>query len=193
MTATLLLALIACTTPVPEASPLPPAAEQALPADSIYQLDARLQTHSGHTVGLDVYEGSPTLVSMFYASCPMACPMLIEDIRSLEDKLEPQDRADLRVLLVSLDPDRDTPELMSDVIERHGIETDRWTLARTDESSVREVSAVLGIRYRMLDDGEMNHSSIVTLVDRQGRVVHQLDGLRKDPAPLLEALAGLRP
>ncbi len=163
----------------------------ARPGDSIYNLEAKLETHSGEKVDLDLYEGHPTLVSMFYANCPMACPTLIRDVKSMEAKLPRERRQDLRVLLVSLDPERDTPELMTTVTQKHGIDTSRWTLSRTDEAKVREISGVLGISYRMLNDGEMNHSSIVTLVDRRGRIVAQVEGLGQDPEPILAKLMTL--
>jgi protein SCO1/2 len=125
---------------------------------------------------------------MFYASCPMACPMLIEDVRALERQVPDDARDDLRVLLVSLDPARDTPEALADVVRRHAIDGSRWTLARPAPDDVRLVAAVLGIAYRDDGAGGMNHSSILTLLDRDGRPVVRLEGLQRDPAPILEAL-----
>ncbi len=53
---------------------------------------------------------------------------------------------------------------------------------------VRTLSALLDIQYRDLPDGEMNHSSILTLLDRQGRVVARREGLGGTVDPLVEAL-----
>ena len=78
----------------------------------------------------------------------MACPLLIEDIRALEARLPAADREDLRVLLVSLDPAHDTPEAMARVIERRGVDAERWVLARSRAEDVRPIAAVLGISYR---------------------------------------------
>jgi protein SCO1/2 len=130
------------------------------------------------------------LVSMFYASCPSACPMLIEDIRSLEAQLTPSERAALRVLLVSLDPVTDTPEVLTSVIERHGLDASRWRLVSSSPDQVRDIAAVLGISYQSIEDGELHHSSLVTLLSPDGRLLQRVEGLRQSPGPLLAALRG---
>ena len=46
--------------------------------DSVYQLPVQLTDQANRVSGLDVFRGQPVLVSMFYASCPNACPTLID-------------------------------------------------------------------------------------------------------------------
>jgi protein SCO1 len=142
-----------------------------LPGDSIYQLQAPLTTQDAKPVGLDVHRGQPVLVSMFYASCPHVCPTLIHSIGRMEAQLTEAQRKRLRVLLISVDPERDTPAALAELAKKHGADLSRWTFARTPESSVRQVAAVLGIQYRKLPDGEFNHSSVITLLDADGRAV----------------------
>jgi protein SCO1/2 len=114
----LLLLAIAATGPPARATDTPHHAHEATEpgearrGESVYQLAGSLRDQTGARVGLDVFRGHPVLVSMFYASCPDACPLLIEEIRQFESTLPVSVRADLRVLLVSLDPARDTPEAL---------------------------------------------------------------------------------
>jgi len=162
-----------------------------LPADSVYALDVALEDDSGETVALGQHRGHPTLISMFYANCPMACPTLIGDVRALEDSLPEAVREDLRVLLVSLDPERDTPALMRGVISDHDIDADRWSLTRPPPERLREIAAVLGVRYRPLSDGEMSHSSIVTLLDRDGRKLQTIEGLNQDASLIVNQVLAL--
>lgn len=194
----LLTLLLACGTSAPPSLPPPDAPQAAsmlepMPADSLYALGTALVDQHGREISLDVHRGHPVVISMFYASCPTACPMLIGDVKALEDSLDAAQRADLRVLLVSLDPARDTPERFAEVVEEHALDDTRWTLARVAPNDVRAVAAALGIRYRLAGDGEMNHSSILTLLDVQGRPLTRIEGLRRDAAPLREALARARP
>ena len=172
----------------------PPAHRSAtpLPGDSLYQLDVALVDQRGNPVDLAVHRGHPTIVSMFYTSCPRACPLLIEDVRALEARLPEADREDLRVLLVSLDPVNDTPEAMARVIERRGVDGERWVLARPRAEDVRPIAALLGISYRPGADGEMDHSSILTLVDADGRVVARHEGVGQDASALVRAIAAVR-
>lgn len=181
----------------PVADPVRPEAREplftleALPGDSLYQLPVEAVDQTGASSTLHAHRGHPVVVSMFYAHCPVACPMLIQDVKRFEDELEPGARADLRVVLVSLDPERDTPEVLAEAMDKHVLDAARWTLLRTPPDAVREVAAALGIRYRRAPDGEMNHSSILTLLDRQGVPVARVEGLQRDNTPLRDALARL--
>lgn len=189
-----LLLLLSCSTsspaPAPQIDdPASPATEVLpLPSDSLYNLEIGGVTHTESTVDLDVYRGHPVVVSMFYSYCPSACPMLISELKAIESRLAPEERAQLRVLLVSLDPERDTPAQLASAMRDHDVDADRWTMLSTPPSDVREVAAALGIRYRPTADGEMNHSSILTLLDTNGVPVARHEGLGRDHAPFDDAL-----
>lgn len=147
------------------------AAAGELPPDSIYWLRMPLVAQAGQAETLDGFRGQPVLVSMFYASCPNACPSLIAAMRRLENQLDASQRSQLRVLLISMDPDNDTPEKLAEVAARHRVDLDRWRFTRPATTDVRSIAAVLGIQYRALGNGDFNHSSQVTLLDRDGRIV----------------------
>ncbi len=193
MRALLLLALLCGCGASPEPTVAPEVSVEAgpLPDTSVYQLQMPLVDQRGDERHLIEFRGRPTLITMFYAHCPMACPMLVADIQSLEAKLSDADRANLQVVLISLDPERDTPEVLAKAVERYDVDATRWTLLRTDPTDVRTIAAVLGTSYRDLPDGEMNHSSILTLLDADGVIQLTIEGLERDPAPLLERIRQL--
>ncbi|MGH8481197.1 MAG: SCO family protein [Nevskiaceae bacterium] len=149
----------------------------ATPGDSLYQMQVPLTNQADKPVKLDLHAGSPVLVTMFYGSCPHVCPMLISTIQRYELELPEKSRGHLRVLLVSLDPERDTPAKLAEVAQRHRVDLSRWTLARAEPKDVRRLAAALNIQYRQLPDGEFNHSTIITLLDAQGRMVKQTSSL----------------
>ncbi|MGD9597724.1 MAG: SCO family protein [Steroidobacteraceae bacterium] len=157
-------------------------ASTALPPGSIYRLDAALTDQSGRRIGLDAYRGQPVIVTMFYASCPAACPLLIDTIRAVERSLEPKRRAQLRVLMVTVDPVRDTPAALTALAKARRIDPARWTLATSDEATIRKIAALLSIQYRKLPDGEFNHSSVLTVLSRDGEILRRSSVLgRVDP------------
>jgi cytochrome oxidase Cu insertion factor (SCO1/SenC/PrrC family) len=161
--------------------------------DSIYALSAMLVDQNGEPVGLDVFRGHPVLISMFYGTCRDACPLLITDLHRIESELPPAIRSDLRIVLVSFDPDRDTPEALRALAQAHDADASRWRFLRAPGDTVREVAAVLGIRYRRLSDGSFNHSSVITLLDRSGVVLTRIEGIGQPHRDLLERLEGARP
>ena len=141
-----------------------------LPETSIYQLAVNMTDQSGGVQSLSTFRGHPVVISMFYATCPNVCPVLISTIQSLERALPADKLSDLRVLLISVDPDTDTPEVLAEVAARHRINTQRWKLTRATAQDVRKIAAVLSVKYRKLPSGEFNHTSILTLLDREGVV-----------------------
>ena len=154
----------------------------ALPGDSAYQLDVALVDQDGAQLRLGALRGRVRIVSMFYASCPYVCPMIVETIKGTEKALEPAQRAKLGVALFTLDPERDTPEELKRVARERKVDEQRWRLERTDTDSVRKLAAVLGIQYRQLENREFNHSSALILLDADGRVLARSSTIGKtDP------------
>lgn len=166
-------------------------ADAPYPPQSIYNLQVNLTNQSGVMHGLNLHQGHPVLVSMFYGSCPMACPLLIDTIRTIERAAGPAQQAQLRVLMISIDPDRDTVQSLQTLAQERRLDASRWTLARTDEASVRKIAAVLNIQYRRLPHGSYNHSSIISLLTPQGEIARQSSILGKVDAALLETLTAL--
>lgn len=142
-----------------------------LPRDSIYQLDVKLTDQAGKTWPLVSRRGHVQLVSMFYSSCTMVCPMIVDTMKLTQKAVDDPDRERLDLLLISFDPARDTVSTLQQYAERRKLDAPHWTLARTEPASTRQLAALLGVQYRPLPDGDFNHSSELLLLDDQGRIV----------------------
>lgn len=164
------------------------AAAAAAPPDSIYLLGTPLITQDAKLGRLDLHRGHPVLISMFYGSCPHICPTLIAAMRRMERQLDASQRSRLRVLMVSLDPERDTPKALSELAALHGVDLSRWTFAQTPKPEVRKLAAVLGIQYRQLPDGEFNHSTVITLLDGEGRILARTSSITRPDDGFMQAL-----
>ena len=155
----------------------------ALPGDSVYRLDAPLVDQGGRHFAFAARAGRPQLVSMFYTSCPYVCPLIIDTLKKTQGSMTPEERGKLDVLLISFDPDRDTPERLKEVFEQRHIDAQTWTFARTEAPNVRKLAALFGIQYRALANGDVNHSSALLLLDAQGRIVARTETIGAvDPA-----------
>jgi len=160
-------------------------------SDSLYRLDVPLTDQSGADARLGEAAKGPALISMFYASCPHTCPILITSIRMIEEQLTPDERGRLRVLLVSFDPERDTPEKLATLAAEHHVDLSRWTFATPVAADVRLIAAALDVRYRKLPDGEFNHSVVITLLDREGHPAARTSKLGEPDPEFLAAVRGL--
>lgn len=171
--------------------PILPAQPAPASGDSIYLLKGSFTDQEGRVVQLADWKGRPLLLSMFYASCPHACPLLISDIKRIERALPEKLRDELRVVLVTFDPGRDTEAALAELAQAHGVDTKRWSFLRTDPERVRELAAVLGIRYRFAKDGSIGHSSVITLLDEAGRIASRIDGLKQPHDDVLRRLRAM--
>lgn len=163
------------------------AAPATLPGDSVYQLDVELVDQDARPLRFASLRGKPRVVSMFYASCPYMCPLIIDTLRLTEGQLDAEQRKGLDVLLLSFDSKRDDPAALKVLAAKRRIASDRWTLARAEPAEVRKLAAILGIQYRALADGEFSHSSVLILLDADGRIVARSDAMGKtNPAFIAE-------
>jgi len=144
---------------------------QRLPGNSIYQLPISLTDQDGHEFRLSGKRGKPVIVSMFYNSCQFVCPMLIDTLQMTEDSLTPVQRNSLSVLLVTFDPARDSVAVLKSITNARHLDAQHWTLARTDDGSVRKLAAILGIQFKLLENGDYNHSTALVLLDGEGRIL----------------------
>jgi protein SCO1/2 len=100
-------------------------------------------------------------------------------------------------VLVSFDPERDTPAKLKELARAHRVDSPSWRFTRTSEESTRELAAVLGIKYTKLESGAIRHTSLINVLDRRGVVRYRapspvpagdlsiplaLDAVRKLPA-----------
>jgi protein SCO1/2 len=173
------------TAEVREATPRP---REPATTPSIYDLEVSLSDENGVVRRLDAFRGHPVLITMFYGSCASACPMLTSDLKRIEQEIPEPARSDVRILMVSFDARRDTPSVLARLKRERAVDGARWTFASTPDDQARELAGVLGIRYRALDGGEFFHSSVIVLLDRQGRPLAKLDGLGGDAETIVSAL-----
>ncbi len=161
-----------------------------LPKDSVYHLPVQLTDQHGKSWDWRGKRGQPQLVAMFYTSCQYICPLIVDSGKAVEHALSAAERAKLGILLISMDPKRDSPAALMAVRNKRKLNTARWTLASPKPSDVRGVAGVLGVRYRALADGEFNHTSALVLLDHDGRIVARTEkiGSRVDA----EFLAAVR-
>jgi len=124
---------------------------------------------------------------MFYADCNSVCPMLTNQLQILLRHLSPNARANTRILMVSLDPNRDTATALSEFRRRHHLGAPARTITRTDPDSVRLLAAVLRVRYRQLPDQTFNHSTTIALADAAGVIRVQTIGVLSSDAELVAA------
>ncbi len=156
--------------------------------DSIYQLDPKFTDDAGRPFALGELRGRPVVLNMFFASCGYACPLTVTDMLAIRAQLPAEIRERARFVLVSFDTVRDTTAVLAQYREKRQLDA-QWVLLRGSDDSVRELAALLGVKYKQEADGMFSHSNLVTILNPQGEIVHQRSGLKGGLAEAAAALA----
>jgi protein SCO1/2 len=167
-----------------------PASVTAVSKFSVYDLDALWYSQDGRTVTLADLAGRPRVIAMVYTSCAYACPRILQDMKRIEGQLRAAG-TDAGFVMVSIDPERDTPGRLREYAEATLLDPQDWTLLTGTVDGVLELAALLGVRYRRISATDFEHSNIITLLDADGRIVHRQAGLGAEPGALVHAASGL--
>ena len=184
--APLLRADACCAAPLPAGAPLP--------AASLYQTEAGFVADSGEPFKLVELRGRPVALTMFFATCTYACPATTVDLARIREKLPESLRDDALIVMVSFDTERDTPEALRRFRESRGL-SDKWVLLHGSDDSVRELAALLGVKFKRESNGQFAHSNLITILSRDGEILHQRAGLGGglDEAGIALAAAAAKP
>ncbi len=81
--------------------------------------DFALHDQSGKLVRLSALAGTYRIVTFLYTNCPDVCPLIATNLNQALRRLDPAERAQVRVLAVSVDPAGDTPKAVHRFVAAH--------------------------------------------------------------------------
>ena len=168
--------IIAVSALIYATSQMPPAPGVRESGQALIGGDFDLVAHTGETVTNADFEGRPMLIYFGFTYCPDVCPMSLQVMAQALRELDEDDRAQFQPLLISLDPERDTPEALAQYVETPVFPDGLIGLTGSDEQIARAARAYRVYYARSDADGSMaeyliDHSSLIYLMDRQGRCV----------------------
>ena len=144
-----------------------------------------LLDQSGRTVTLEQFRGRSVIVTFAYAHCETVCPALVNEVLSARDALQLPKPV---VLIVTLDPWRDTPSRLGAMAERWGASGDVHVLSGAPDSVERVLNAWRVPRARNERTGDVSHPSVVYVIGADGRIAYVLNGSRPVIRAAVEAL-----
>lgn len=135
----------------------------------------RLTTHDGTALTDAELRGKPFAVFFGFTHCPDVCPTTLFDITELLRELGPEANR-LQVLFVSVDPARDTPELLRAYLS--SFDPRITGLTGSEEEIAAAAKAYRAFHRKVPTEGGsyvMEHTATVYLMDRSGRFFSALD------------------
>ena len=132
--------------------------------------DFTLIERSSREVKNQELAGKIWIADFVYTSCGGMCPIMTEKMRKLQDKLP----AEIRLVSFSVDPDVDTPAVLTEYAKKFGADPNRWLFLTGNRDSLYKLSKE-GFKLAVDNSGgtevePITHSSRFALVDQQGRI-----------------------
>jgi protein SCO1/2 len=131
-----------------------------------------LTAHTGKRMSLGDFGRTVRLLYFGYTHCPGICPTTLAEANQALRLLPPRQAARVRLLLISVDPARDTPDRLASYLA-HFNRSFVGLTGTPDE--VAKVAASYGIYHRVVDGPSpteylVDHTSLIIVVDEASRV-----------------------
>lgn len=132
-----------------------------------------LTNQHGREVSLESFRGRPVIVAFAYAHCETVCPMIVSDLLSARERAGADPPP---VLVVTLDPWRDTPSRLPSIATRWKLRDGMHVLSGPADVVERTLNGWRVPRVRNQKTGDISHPSMVYVIDPAGRIAYVVNG-----------------
>jgi cytochrome oxidase Cu insertion factor (SCO1/SenC/PrrC family) len=138
------------------------------PRQAVAAPDFTLVDQEGAEISLGRFKGKPVVLTFVFAHCQTMCPLLVQHIKQAAPGAAPSE-----VLLITLDPWRDTPSGLPGIARQWDIPGNFHILSSAHVAEVLRVVNAYQVPFeRNEKTGEISHPGLVFLVDAQGRLAY---------------------
>jgi protein SCO1/2 len=132
-----------------------------------------LITQDNRPLHLADLKGKVLLVGFIFTTCNGTCPATTHRMAQVQQELKQRGltRGDqVRLLSISLDPVRDTPEVLRAYMRLYDLDASNWSFLTGSPEQVAKTLAAWGMWARPAANGQLDHPSRVFLVERRGQI-----------------------
>jgi protein SCO1 len=140
-----------------------------------------LISQDGTPVALADLRGKVVAVTFIYTSCTDTCPMLTALMAHVQDQLGQDFGESIAFVSITVDPERDTPEVLKQYADTFGADLKGWTFLTGAPAAIRDVTHRYGVFAAKTAKGDVDHTFLTSIVDRNGVLRVQYLGVRFDP------------
>ncbi len=142
-------------------------------------------------LSLDQLAGKVVVVAFIYTWCSDVCPMLTDTMARVQEALGDTFGRDVAFVSITIDPERDTPEVLRDYAAAFEADPAGWHFLTGELETVRQVARLFGVVSFPGANSDVDHNLLTTLIDRRGRMRVQYTGHHFDPDDLEKDLRTL--
>lgn len=153
--------------------------------------DFALNDQAGRPVTLAQQRGKVVAVTFIFASCKDTCPILTSKMVRMQRELGADFGPRVRFLAVTVEPEADTPDVLAAYGRRFGADPAGWSFLTGEPPVVSDVVRRYGAFAKRAKPGDVDHTFLTSLVDRDGMMRVQYLGYRFDGSEMLRDLRAL--
>lgn len=135
---------------------------------------------SNEKVSLDSLKGTPWLAMFTFTQCTTVCPAMTFNMTEIQESLMENNVEDYKIVSFSVDPEVDTPQVLTDYIGHYSVpDLEKWELLTGYEQKEMETFAAESFQALVKNDPNSNqviHGTAFFLVDQNGTTVKSYDG-----------------
>ena len=152
-----------------------------------------LTNQNGERISLDTFRGQPFVLTFVFTRCPVPnfCPRMSNNFEELQAAIKSgtSTLANTRLLSITLDPEYDTPKVLSDYAAFHHADPKIWTFVTGDEKEIDSLTSAFSV-YRQNEGGTISHGLASALINRDGVIERIWRGNAWTPAEVTAAIQG---
>jgi protein SCO1 len=171
------------------------AAQQAVAESPLPKIgaapDFALISQDRTPVSLTDFRGKVVAVTFIFTLCGDTCPVLTPMMSFVQDRLGNDFGKKIAFISVTVDPERDTPEVLKEYAQAFGANPAGWFFLTGAPDRIREVIRRYGVFAAKAENGNVDHTFLTSIVDRQGILRVQYLGVRFDPEEFRHDLLSL--
>jgi protein SCO1 len=150
-----------------------------------------LTSQDGGQVTLSDFRGKVVAVTFIYTLCTSTCPVLTPMMSFVQDQLGPNFGTKIAFVSITVDPERDTPQVLKEYAYAFGANLGGWAFLTGTPDAIRDVTRRYGVFASKTANGDVDHTFLTSIVDPGGILRVQYVGVRFDPDELRRDLLSL--
>jgi len=150
-----------------------------------------LTNQEGKRIVLKELRGKVLAITFIFASCADTCPLLTAKMAGIQNRLGADFGKKVHFVSITVDPERDTPEVLRRYAEGHKANPAGWAFLTGTPAEIREVAKRYGIYHKKTPRGDVDHTFLTSLVDQKGTLRVQYMGVQFKPDEMLRDIQSL--
>jgi len=140
-----------------------------------------LTSQDGKQVALVDLRGKVVAVTFIFTLCSATCPVLTPMMSLVQDRLGSDFGTNIAFVYVTIDPERDTPEMLKLYAQMYGADVAGWSFLTGEVAIIQDLTRRYGVFVSKAAGGDIEHSFLTSVIDRHGIIRVQYLGVRFDP------------